>query len=412
MRILYTASISIYKFAIWLIAPFNEKAKKWINGRKKWQKRLSENIPKNSNVVWFHCASLGEFEQGRSVIEAYRKARPNDYIVLTFFSPSGYEIRKNYSGADLISYLPADTISNAKEFIRLTQPKAVYFVKYEFWFNYLIELKKNNINTFLISGIFRTNQHFFKWYGGWFRNQLSSFSHFFLQNEASANLLKTINYSNLTVCGDTRFDRVNQLVSTAKPVPSIEQFIDNQFTIIAGSTWPKDEELLKDLITTYPNTRLIIAPHEITANRLTETKKLFGEQAGFFTKGEFNQQVLILDTIGMLSSIYRYGQWAYIGGGFGNGIHNTLEAASYGVPVVFGPHYQKFQEAKDLIKLNAGHSITSIYQLKKVAELFYANNEERKRQGMAAKNYVEKNLGATKKIILTTVKKLQNGHLS
>lgn len=404
MRIFYTASILLYKFAIWLIAPFNEKAKKWINGRKKWQKRLSENIPTDRNVIWFHCASLGEFEQGRSVIEAYREARPKDFILLTFFSPSGYEIRKNYTGADLISYLPADTISNAKEFIRITQPKAVYFVKYEFWFNYLIELKKNKINTFLISGIFRRNQHFFKWYGSWFRNQLFSFSHFFLQNEESANLLKTINYSNLTVCGDTRFDRVNQLVSNAQPVPSIEQFSDNQFTIIAGSTWPKDEELLKDLIALYPNTKLIIAPHEISAPRLTEIKKLFGNQSGFFTKGEFSQQVLILDTIGMLSSVYRYGQWAYIGGGFGSGIHNTLEAASYGVPVVFGPNYQKFQEARDLIKLNAGHSIDSIHQLKEVAELFYANNEERKSQGLAAKNYVERNLGATKEIILATVK--------
>tara|TARA_R110002049_G_scaffold16388_12_gene65369 strand:- start:7566 stop:8783 length:1218 start_codon:yes stop_codon:yes gene_type:complete len=404
MRALYSTSIFLYQLAINLSSPFNIKAKKWVVGRKKWRKNLIKTLPKERKIVWFHCASLGEFEQGRSVIEAYKLAQPTHFILLTFFSPSGYEIRKEYKGADHVCYLPADTPSNAKAFLKIVKPQKAYFIKYEFWFNYLIELKENRIDTFLISGIFRKKQHFFKWYGGWFRRQLSAFNHFYLQNKQSGELLRSIGFDNFSVCGDTRFDRVNELVTNAKPIKEIADFSANNYTIIAGSTWPKDEELLLEVVKKHPEIKLIIAPHEINASHLKFIKTLFGERAGFFTKSEFNRQVLIVDTIGMLSSIYRYGKWAYIGGGFGSGIHNTLEAVSYGIPVVFGPNYHKFQEAVDLIAIEAAKSIQDKNSLLQQTHAWKEDDVLRNKMGMASKEYVQSNLGATNKIIADTAK--------
>lgn len=404
MRLFYTAGIIIYKLAISLIAPFNKKAKNWIDGRKGWEKTLTENIPKDKLVIWFHCASLGEFEQGRSVIEAYKTKQPEHFILLTFFSPSGYEIRKNYTGADYVCYLPLDTEANSKKFIQLTRPIKAYFIKYEFWFNYLKELQNKNIKTYLISGIFRKNQHFFKWYGSWFKGNLSAFSHFYLQNNQSGKLLSSIYYENFTVCGDTRFDRVNELVNNAKPIQAIEKFSKENYTVIAGSTWPKDEELLLALIEQNTDIKLVIAPHEIDENHLNKLRNLFGKTAGFFTKGEFDKKVLIIDTIGLLSSIYRYGKWAYIGGGFGSGIHNTLEAVSYGIPVIFGPNYHKFQEAIDLVKLNSAVSINHTEEFLQTANRWIINEDIVKKMGNSGRTYVKSNLGATEKIISDTTK--------
>ncbi len=404
MRTLYTLSIRIYRLIILLASAFSSKAKKWINGRQAWENRFANQLPQDKSTVWFHCASLGEFEQGRPVIEAYRKQKPKAYIALTFFSPSGFEIRKNYDVVDLVCYLPADTPSNAKKFIHLLKPTQAYFVKYEFWFNYLNELKSNHIDTYLISGIFRDNQHFFKWYGGWFRSQLSAFTHFFLQNADSADLLQSIGLNNYTVCGDTRFDRVKELVVNSSEIPSIATFCQSKPTIVAGSTWPKDEELLLQVLDQFPETKVVIAPHEINANHINSIKELFGNRAGLYSENEFNQAVLIVDSIGLLSSIYRYADWAYIGGGFGSGIHNTLEAVSYGIPVVFGPNYSKFQEAKDLIELKAGFSIKNGHELINIAKQFKEHPKQLKVAGEAGLKYVNKRTGATPIIIENTTK--------
>lgn len=404
MRTFYTLSIRTYRLLILLASPFNSKARKWIKGREAWESKLLSKLPKNQSVVWFHCASLGEFEQGRPVIEAYRKLHSEVYIVLTFFSPSGFEIRKNYDAADLVTYLPIDTPSNAKKFIRLLQPTKVYFVKYEFWFNYLNELKGNQIDTYLISGIFRKKQHFFKWYGSWFRSQLKAFTHFFLQNENSAELLQSVGLKNHTVCGDTRFDRVKELVTNSSDVPSIAAFCKNNFTIVAGSTWPKDEALLVQLLEQFPEFKIVIAPHEVNTNHINSLKELFGDKVGLYSKNQFNQAVLIIDSIGLLSSIYRYAKWAYIGGGFGSGIHNTLEAVSYGIPVVFGPNYSKFQEAKDLIELKAGFSINNGRELIEIAKQFIEHPKQLKAAGEAGTRYVNKMTGATPIILENTAK--------
>lgn len=398
MRTIYTLSILFYQAAINVASLFNEKAKFWVNGRVEIFENLKNNIPNDRKVVWFHCASLGEFEQGRSVIEHYRKRFPTHFILLTFFSPSGYEVRKNYPGADCICYLPADTISNTKQFLQIVKPHLVFFIKYEFWFNYLNELKKSNTPTYLISGIFRPNQHFFKWYGGWFRKQLQAFDHFFLQNQTSSNLLKTINFNNTSIAGDTRFDRVIEVVNAAKPLHEIAAFVDEKPTFVAGSTWPDDEKIIADFVLKN-DVQLIIAPHDVNQTRINSLKHLFGEEATLYSALDVSKKVLIIDSIGLLSSLYAYGTWAYIGGGFGSGIHNTLEAASYGVPVVFGPNFQKFQEAKDLIEIGAAKTISTKEEFEQIAKVLFQDNDTRMAKGKLAREYVYKNQGATKIIL-------------
>jgi 3-deoxy-D-manno-octulosonic-acid transferase len=398
MRTIYTLSILFYQLAIHFASFFNQKAKLWVDGRVKVFEHLKNNIPSDKKVVWFHCASLGEFEQGRSVIENYRKKHPTHFILLTFFSPSGYEIRKNYNGANYICYLPIDSLSNSKQFIKITKPHLVFFIKYEFWFNYLNELKKSKTPTFLISGIFRSDQQFFKWYGGWFRKQLQSFNHFFLQNKSSIDLLSSINYTNTTLAGDTRFDRVIDVVSAAKPLHDIAAFVNEKQTFVAGSTWPDDEKILVDFIRKN-KVQLIIAPHEVNASRIKNLQQLFGEEATLYSAMDVAKKVLIIDSIGLLSSLYAYGTWAYIGGGFGSGIHNTLEAASYGIPVVFGPNFQKFQEAKDLIEIGAAESIATKEEFEHIAQTLFQNDEIRIKKGKLAREYVYKHQGATKIIL-------------
>ncbi len=397
MRLLYTLSIRLYHLFIQLAALFNEKARKWISGRKKQAKLLETVIEKKSKRVWIHCASLGEFEQARPLIDQF-KLKHQFEVILTFFSPSGYEIRSNYEHADHVFYLPIDTSKKAIKFIQNIQPDLAVFIKYEFWFNYLLQLSKSGIPCFLVSGIFRKKQHFFKWYGKWFAHQLTHFQHFFIQNSVSAKLLESIGYNNYTVSGDTRFDQVQKLSAEPFSDAIIDTFLDREKAVIFGSSWPHEEMLAKELIDTDPHLKIIIAPHEVNDSKRKYLDKLFGEKAIFHSKGKVSskkENVLIIDSIGLLSKLYRYGKIAIIGGGFGKGIHNTLEAAIYGCPTIFGPNYKKFKEAKDLIncgaafsKKNAGDIIIQIQNLLNDPKMLSESSK-------AANQYCAQHIGAT-----------------
>lgn len=404
MVFLYNIGVRLYQLLVTIASIFNTKAKLWINGRKDWQSNLQKAINKNDNIVWFHCASLGEFEQGRPVIEAFRQKYPEIKILLTFFSPSGYEIRKNYQGADYIFYLPLDSRRNAKKFLEITNPIAAIFVKYEFWYHYLNQLKKNNIPTYIISAIFRNDQVFFKPYGKWYRKFLANFEHLFVQNEISKELLINIGVKNVTVAGDTRFDRVVSNYNSAKTLPLLEQFAANSKVLIAGSTWPKDEDLIVEYFRSNPfNIKLIIAPHEINPQNIEKLIAKIGVKTIRYTQPNDidpkEAQLLVIDTIGILSSAYRYGTIAYIGGGFGVGIHNTLEAAVFGMPVIFGPNYHKFQEAIDLINHKASISINNQNDLNTAVNQLLENQKLLENASSSAKEYVAKKAGATSVIV-------------
>ncbi len=393
---LYNISILIYGLIIRLVSLFNAKAKLFVDGRKGIFERIAEKKITIDRPIWFHFASLGEFEQGRPVLEKIKSLNPEEKILVTFFSPSGYEIRKNYALADGIFYLPLDTPANAKKFVRLVNPKMAIFTKYEFWPNYFKALASKNIPLYIISGIFRPNQIFFKWYGGFYRNVLKCVNHFFVQNEESKALLKNIHINNVEISGDTRFDRVYENAQMPKELPTIQKFCKNAPVLIAGSTWPDDEKLLVELAAKHPNWKIIIAPHEIHASHIAEIQKLFPKALKF---SELNQQtadhqILIINNIGMLSSLYQYGKIAYIGGGFGVGIHNTLEAAAFGLPIIFGPNYNKFQEAKDLINIEAAKSISNADELASAFNYFNENES-----GKIASDYVANKKGATDIII-------------
>lgn len=404
MIILYSVLLRIYFVLILIASISNDKAKKWISGRRSIFKRLREQIPDNEEIIWFHCASLGEFEQGRPVIEAYRRQHPDHKILLTFFSPSGYEIRKNYEGADYIFYLPLDTFFNAKRFLQIVRPKAAVFVKYEFWYYYLQALHRNNVPTYVISAIFRPKQIFFRWYGGMFRRILRGYRQLFVQNQQSCDLLHSIGVTNVTISGDTRFDRVADIASNVKNLPIVESFVGNNFAIIAGSTWPADEAILAEYATVNPSIKMVVAPHEIGEGHIQEILTKFSalntvRYTQTTSANAANAQILIVDTIGILSSVYRYGKIAYIGGGFGVGIHNTLEAATFGLPIIFGPNYQKFQEAKDLVDLRAAFSIGNNLQFSDVVNSLIKNKLELERASFSSKQYVNSHIGATQTIL-------------
>jgi 3-deoxy-D-manno-octulosonic-acid transferase len=413
MRTLYSISIYIYNFSIRIAALFLPKAKLWVEGRKNIFERLSSQLhivnPGNKKLAWFHCASLGEFEQGRPLLEKYRKQYPDEIILLTFFSPSGYEIRKNYKGADLICYLPIDTPSNAKLFLDIVKPSIAFFIKYEFWFNYLNELKIRNIPVYLVSGIFRQDQHFFKSYGGWFKRQLRSFTHFFLQDEASASLLASIGFENADVVGDTRFDRVSEIVRNVSKIELVEKFKGDQMVFICGSTWQEDEKMIS--VSDWNKFKIIIAPHEINEDHLSFIEAEFSRQncktIRFSQANALNinaANVLIIDNIGMLSSLYQYGSIAFIGGGFGKGIHNILEAATFGLPVIFGPNYHKFNEAKELIKSGGAFSVSDTEELNKTFTLL-KDGQILKMASHVSKHYVQSRTGASDKILSAISKK-------
>jgi 3-deoxy-D-manno-octulosonic-acid transferase len=407
MGILYNIGLRIYTFLVFIASPFHVKAKKWRDGRKDIFQKIQEKIKGGETIVWFHSASLGEFEQGRPVIEEIKKNNPNVKILVTFFSPSGYEIRKNYKNADYIFYLPVDYKRNARKFIEIVKPAAVYFIKYEFWHNYIVELHKKNIPIFCISANFRKNQLFFKSYGGWYRNMLKCFTHIFVQNEQSEILLNSIGITCVTVTGDTRFDRVNQIASQAKHLPIVDAFSRGSKVIVAGSTWPADESLIVQFINeTNSGCKFIIAPHEIHSEEINKLVLSINRKVLKYSEAESsnpaNFDVLVIDNIGMLSSVYQYGAISYIGGGFGKGIHNILEAATFGLPVFFGPNYMKFQEAIDLVNLGGSFTVDEFSKLKLGFDSLLNDAEQLNKAANECKNYVAKNIGATEKILKIT----------
>ncbi|OKS88293.1 3-deoxy-D-manno-octulosonic acid transferase [Mucilaginibacter polytrichastri] len=400
MVFLYNIGIRLYFLAVYIASFFNAKAKLWINGRRRQQ------ISATDDCTWFHFASLGEFEQGRPVLEALKIKDAGIKIVVTFFSPSGYEIRKNTPLADAVYYLPLDTAANARLFINTIKPQKAIFTKYEYWYHYFNELQQQQIPLYIVSGIFRPKQVFFKWYGSLHRNMLQMVTHFFVQDQASVNLLKSINITTATVSGDTRFDRVWANASNPKTLPLIAEFKNKQKILIAGSTWPEDEELLSILISKHPDWKWIFAPHEIGEERIAKLLNLLPyegtirySQLKNNTQPIIGTRILVIDNIGMLSSLYQYGEVAYIGGGFGRGIHNTLEAAAFGLPVIFGPNYLAFKEARDIVELKAGISISDAEQLTEASDLLMNDAEYRDFASKKITAFVQQNTGATENIL-------------
>lgn len=403
MKVLYNIGIALFSAVANLLAPFNKRASFWVKGRKHWDQKISEKIKPGDKVIWMHCASLGEFEQGRPVIEAIRKELPGFKIMLTFFSPSGYEIRKNFNLADCITYLPSDTPSNARKFIALINPAYVIFVKYEFWHNYISELHINNIPLYLISGIFRPGQHFFRWYGAFFRSMLKKFEKIYVQDNQSVELLSAIGINNVLNAGDTRFDRVVKIAETARVIPQLEMFRGAEKLFLAGSSWRQDEEIITEYINRFPQIiKWVFAPHEIDESNISRLEKLLEVKSvrfSEFREGSDDARVLIMDNIGMLSSAYRYAHIAGIGGGFGKGIHNILEPACWGIPVVFGPRYRNFKEAVDLIAIGGARSFTEYDEFKRILDLWLSDEKLYTISAEKASKYVKENTGATEFII-------------
>ncbi len=399
-KLLYNISIFFYKYGIHFAALWNKKARQWKEGRKDIFQKIKTQLTGNQQIIWVHCASLGEFEQGRPLIEKIKTTLPHYKIFLTFYSPSGYQIRKDYPLADYIFYLPADSKSNAKRFLELVQPEIAIFVKYEFWYHYLHQLHQREIPTFLISAVFRKDQIFFKSYGNFFKNMLSFFNHIFVQNETSKTLLLQKEIKHVTLAGDTRVDRVLQIQKEAKSYGIIEAFRGTSELVIGGSTWPPDEDILVKWIQAQKGFRwkFIIAPHDISESHLQEIEsKLTINSIRFSKANAFNStaaRVMIIDNIGMLSSIYQYGKIAMIGGGFGAGIHNTLEPIAFGLPVIFGEKYQKFEEANYLVKSGGGFSISNFSDFEKMMTQL-ENDSFYKNASQEARNYVHQNQGAT-----------------
>ncbi len=401
MQFLYNILISIVKTLLPLVAVFSPKIKFFYNGRKETFAKLKANITSKDSVIWMHCASLGEFEQGRPVLEKIKDKYPKHKILLSFFSPSGYEVRKNYALADIVVYLPLDTVKNAKKLLKLANPELVIFVKYEFWPNILQELKNQAIKTILISGIFRANQTFFTKKGEWFKKPLEAFSHFFVQDKTAISLLGSIGFNNVSLSGDTRFDRVFDLVSQRKELDFLADFTKNKHTLVAGSTWEKDEEILADYINNHAqdNEVFIIAPHNINKTNITRlTQQLQAKTLLYSTATVANikdVKVLIIDSVGILTSVYYYANIAYVGGGFGTGIHNILEPATYGTPIIIGPKYQKFNEAKELIAQKACFVIKTKEEFSTQLQQFYNNTDLLVKTGKISTNYIKENTGAT-----------------
>lgn len=398
--LLYNICMVIYAWLLRVVALWNKKAKQWVVGRKNIFERMSQAISPTDRVVWIHVASLGEFEQGRPIIEAIRQQHPEYKILLTFFSPSGYEIRKNYDGADYIFYLPADTPSNVKRFLDIAHPEIAVFVKYEFWLNYLTQMKKRGVRSYLVSAIFRQDSVFFRSYGSMWREALDAFDQMFVQNEESRELLHSIGYDNVIIAGDTRFDRVAAIAKAAKPVEIVAKFKGASRLFVAGSTWGPDEDILLPLINENPDVKFVIAPHEMDEARINKILSSAKGGAKRYTQcvadtDFYTTQVLVLDTIGILSSIYGYASWSYIGGGFGVGIHNTLEAATFGLPIAFGPKYEKFKEARDMVALGAATKVESAEELKLWFAPLRDNTEHLTHTSTIAKDYTAKNQGAT-----------------
>jgi 3-deoxy-D-manno-octulosonic-acid transferase len=426
---LYNLSIKLYLFAIRFASFRHRKAAAWLAGRADVFGYLQQNIPPNSRIIWIHCSSAGEFEQGKPVIEALKKTYPAKKFLVTFFSPSGYKVAENYPFADMICYLPLDTRQNAERFIKLVNPDLAIFVKYEFWFHFLSVAAFHHIPTLLVSAVFRKPQVFFRPFGRFFRQMLFLFRHLFVQDNASLQLLHSIGATHCTISGDTRFDRVVKVTSDQTPIPFIDNFIDGQKVIIAGSTWPGDEEVLAEYVKSNPVIKLVIAPHEINTAHLASLQRLFpclllysslqhkkqpislleNQYSGSLPASEAgnqrikqlkDKQVLVIDSVGLLSRLYQYATISYVGGGYTkDGIHNILEAAVWGKPVLFGPNYQKYREAKELIKKGGAFSFRNTAAFKALADGLLQNNHHLQETGLRASAYIRENTGATEKIL-------------
>ena len=406
---LYTAAIQLYALTVSAVAPFHKKARLMRAGQAQTTAILREKMDRKAKYIWFHASSLGEFEQGRPMIEQIRKVHPEYKILLTFFSPSGYEVRKNYAGADVVCYLPFDTPGRVEQFLDLANPAMAIFIKYEFWGNYLHTLQQRGIPVYIISAIFRREQLFFQWFGKPYRKMLDCFNHLFVQDERSKALLEEYGIRNVTVAGDTRFDRVIDVYHQAKQIPLVERFIkgtDGQqppLVFVAGSSWPEDEAIFIPYFERHPEMKLIIAPHEIHEGHLKSIEaRLHRPTIRLSQATEQNvadQDCLIVDSFGLLSSLYRYGQIAYIGGGFGAGIHNTLEAAVYGMPVLFGPCFQKFKEAKDLIAVGGAFTFDNAPAFASRMDTLLSTPEALQQSSQAAGHFVQSHGGATTTIL-------------
>jgi 3-deoxy-D-manno-octulosonic-acid transferase len=403
--LLYNLFILLYSAALRLASFWNPKARAWLEGRKDLLSRMDIAIRgiTGRKRIWMHCASLGEFEQGRPVIEALRNQYPDAYILVTFFSPSGYEIRKNYPVADHVFYLPLDTPSNARRFIDILQPDLAIFVKYEYWLNHLEVMKKKNVPVLMISAIFREGQVFFQWYGYLWKKALKGFRHFFVQNQESSVLLSSAGIHGVSITGDTRFDRVISITENFTELSLIQNFCRTPYVIVAGSTWEEDEEVWTHLVKTRTDISFIFAPHELYEDHLKSIERLFPNcilySALSQTGAHSDSNVLIIDNFGMLSRLYHYGTICYVGGGFSNGIHNILEAAVHGKPLIFGPAFYKFQEAVDLLELGGAETVESAIELEKIVVQWLNNPVEMAERGKVSSDYVKERAGATKKII-------------
>lgn len=402
MKTIYTGIIVFYGFMAGIGSLFSGKARKWVKGRQGWRGRLKTFSKDGKKVVWMHCASLGEFEQGRPVIEKIRREQPGWKVVLTFFSPSGYEVRKEYPGADVIMYLPSDIPVNVRSFLDMTEPDLVLIVKYEFWYNYLSALRRRKIPTYMISGIFRPTQYFFRWYGWFTREIFSVFTHIFVQDEQSGRLLNGIGFERYSVTGDTRFDRVSQIAEAARDLPAIERFRGREQLFVAGSSWEPDEDIIIRCINENPLVmKWIIAPHEVDEAHLQriERKITAGSvRYSSFDTADGSARVMIIDNIGMLSSVYRYAAMAAVGGGFGKGIHNILEPACWGIPVLFGPNHGKFREAGDLTERGGAVTFDSFETFFAAVNNYLSDNAALTAAGSACALYISENKGATDRV--------------
>jgi len=402
----YNIFIKLYEYAVYIAAAQNEKAAKWISGRENLLNKIAndfqETIP-DAERIWMHCASLGEFEQGRPLVEALRRQKPQAIIVITFFSPSGYEVRKNYPNADYVYYLPSDTKKNAKGFLAIIRPSLVISVKYEFWYHYFMETRESGAKFILISATFRKSQPFFKWYGVLYRKMLGSLNHIFVQDEQSMALLKNVGFNNITVAGDTRIDRVRNIASHARGLPTFDMFLKGEKSFTGGSIYAIENEFVhKAYFENLIPGKIILAPHQVDTDHLKNIVDPWGEDAILYTefdeKESIGKRVLIVDTIGMLSNVYRYASMAMIGGGFGKGIHNTLEPAAYGIPVFFGPKYANFKEAVEMMEDGAAFSYDDYDSFKKIL-LKLKDDEFVSSAGQKAAAYIEANAGGTEKIL-------------
>ena len=411
MRLLYSLLINTVMPILHIVALFNKKMKLFVQGRTSVFSTLQEKITPTDKVIWFHAASLGEYEQGLPVMEKMRMLYPSHKILVTFFSPSGYEIRKNTTAADVVVYLPMDTLKNVKKFLKLARPEIAFFIKYEFWPNYLFELKNANVPTYLISGLFRPNQVFFKWYGSLYRKAFKSFNHFFVQYESSKQLISSIGFNNVTVSGDTRYDRVSRILEQDNHLPIIEEFKNGKTTVIFGSSWPKDEEMFMGFINKQPDNKFIIAPHTFGESHMQSLRLNITKPVVFFTEKEGKNlkdyDVLVIDTIGLLTKIYSYADVAYVGGGFGtSGLHNILEPAAYGIPVVIGPNHKKFPEAKQLADAGGCIVVHNETEIEAVLTRLTTDENYRNTTGRNAGDFVQRNRGA----VHTIIKHIQDEH--